>query len=231
MDHLDADKTKAVERYMLGDLSVSEVEEFERHFFDCPQCSEELRALTIFQENARAVFSEQDLTPIPASVYAPKSAAPWWHGLSRGFPPLFSPSAWGSQWGMAMAALAIGVFAGYLTFAGHNDGAQAVWEYPLYAQARGEETVVAPAADSKFYMLDFDKTWDGEFSSYRAEARDASGAVKFSVPVTPGAPGQAIHVLVPTHKLTSGKYVLVMFGGNGSKENELALLPYRLQIK
>jgi len=34
---------------MLGDLSVSEVEEFERHFFDCPQCSEELRVLTIFR--------------------------------------------------------------------------------------------------------------------------------------------------------------------------------------
>ena len=65
MDHLDADQTKAVERYMLGDLSVSEVEEFERHFFDCPQCSEELRTLTLFQANARAVFGEQDLAPIP----------------------------------------------------------------------------------------------------------------------------------------------------------------------
>jgi hypothetical protein len=39
MDHSDATGIKAVERYMLGDLSVSEVEEFERHFFDCPQCS------------------------------------------------------------------------------------------------------------------------------------------------------------------------------------------------
>jgi len=39
MDHLDAENMKAVERYMLGDLAVSEVEEFERHFFDCPQCS------------------------------------------------------------------------------------------------------------------------------------------------------------------------------------------------
>src|ERR1700678_3189228 len=103
MDHLDAEKMKAVERYMLGDLAVSEVEEFERHFFDCPQCSEELRALTIFQENARAVFVEQDLAPIPASVHAPESAASWWGGLS----PLFF-----GRWAMALGALIIGVFAG-----------------------------------------------------------------------------------------------------------------------
>ena len=169
MDHLDADKMKAVERYMLGDLSVSEVEEFERHFFDCPQCSEELRALTIFQENARAVFGEQDPVPIPANAHAPESAAGWW----RGFSPLF----WSRGWAVAMAALAIGIFAGYFAFSS-PDGAQAVGAYPLYAQARGEETVVSPAAGSKFYTMYFDKTWEGDFPSYRAAVRDASGAEK-----------------------------------------------------
>jgi hypothetical protein len=221
MDHLDAEKMKAVERYMLGDLAVSEVEEFERHFFDCPQCSEELRALTIFQENARAVFVEQDLAPIPASVPAPESAANWWRGLS----PLFY-----CQWAMALGALIIGVFAGYLAFASH-DGAQAVGEYPLYAQARGEQTVVSPAAGSKFYTLYFDKTWEGDYASYRAVVRDASGAEKLSVPVTPGAPGEAIHMLVPTHKFPAGNYVLVMFGATADKETELARFPYTLQIK
>jgi anti-sigma factor RsiW len=184
MDHLDADKMQAVERYMLGDLSVSEVEEFERHFFDCPQCSEELRALTVFQENARAVFAEQDLAPIPPPVHAPESAVGWW----RGFSPLF----WNRGWGMALAALAAG---------------------------------------SKFYTVYFDKTWDGDFASYRAVVRDASGVEKFSVPVTLGAPGEALHVLVPTRKLPAGKYVLVMTGGGAGKETELARFPYTLQIK
>src|ERR1700761_557613 len=98
MEHPEAQNLKAVERYMLGDLSVSEVEEFERHFFDCPQCSEELRTLTIFQENARAVFSERDLPPVPSSVPAPESAAGWW----RGFSPLFWNRAFGGNgWAVA----------------------------------------------------------------------------------------------------------------------------------
>jgi hypothetical protein len=221
MDHLDAEKMKAVERYALGDLAVSEVEDFERHFFDCPQCSEELRALTIFQENARAVFVEQDLAPIPPSVHAPESAAGWW----RGFSPLF----WNRAWVVALGALAIGIFAGYLTFSS-REGAQAIGAYPLYAQSRGEETIVAPAAGSKYYMVYFDRTWEGDYASYRAIVRDQSGAEKFSVPVAMGAPGQAIDVLVPTHKLASGKYVLVMMGA-GQNEAELARLPYTLQIK
>jgi hypothetical protein len=222
MDHLDAEQIKAVERYALGDLSVAEVEEFERHFFDCPQCSEELRALIVFQENARAVFVEQDLAPVPASVSAPQSAAGWWRG--------FSPQFFGRQWGMALAALVIGVFAGYIGFAS-REGAQSVGEYPLYAQARGEETVVSPAKGSKFYMVYFDKNWDGDYGSYRAVVRDAAGVEKFSVPVGVGAPEDSIHVLVPTRKVPSGNYVLVMMGEGSGKETELARFPYTLQIK
>src|ERR1700685_3945795 len=65
MEHSEAQNMGAAERYMLGDLSVSEVEEFERHFFDCAQCSEELRTLSILQENARVVFMEQESAPLP----------------------------------------------------------------------------------------------------------------------------------------------------------------------
>lgn len=220
MDHLDAERMKAVERYMLGELSVSEVEDFERHFFDCPQCSEELRALTIFQENVRAVFAEQDLAPMPAKVNAPQSAAGWRSWLS----PLF----FGSRgWSAVAAALVIGIFAGYLTFSPKED-VQEVSAYPLYAQARGEENIISPAAGSKFYTLYLDKNWDGNYASYRAVLRDSSAAEKLTLPV---APAESIHVLVPSHKLEDGKYVLVMFGRDGDKETELARYPFTLQVK
>lgn len=226
MDHSDADNMKAAERYMLGDLSVSEVEEFERHFFDCPQCSEELRVLTMFQENARAVFREQDLAPKPAIVPVPESAAKWWSGW---FSPLLS-----RQWAagpafVALGALLIGILAGYAVFGLRDGEAQGVSAFPLYAQARGEETVVAPAAGSKFYTMYFDKTWDGEYASYSAELRDASGAAKFTIPVKAGTPGEAIHVLVPTHELSAGKYTLVLFGSDKSKD--LARFPFTLRFQ
>jgi hypothetical protein len=226
MDHLGAAHMKAVERYLLGDLSVSEVEEFERHFFDCPQCSEELRALTIFQENARAVFGEQDLAPKSAAANVPESTASAERDSSRRRSPLFSFP----QWAMAFAALVVGIFAGYLTF-GSRESAQMVSTYPLYAQSRGEETIVSPKAAAKFYTLYFDKTWEGDYSSYRAALRDSSGAEKLSVPIVPGAPGEAIDVLIPTHQFPAGRYVLVMMGSSAGKESELARFPYTLQFK
>jgi hypothetical protein len=221
MDHLDAEQAKAVERYMLGYLSVSEVEEFERHFFDCPQCSEELRALTIFQENARAVFLEQDLAPIPASATVPKSAASWW-----GFSPL------SFQWAVALGALVIGIFAGYQAFA-LQQTAQEISAYPLHGLARGEETFVSPAARSKFYTLYFDRTWEGDYASYRAVLRDASsGAEKLTIPITADPSDETIQVLVPSHKLAAGQYLLVMRGvDRAGKETEIDSYPFTVRLK
>jgi hypothetical protein len=219
MDHLDADQMHAVERYMLGDLSVSEVEEYERHFFDCPQCSEELRALTIFQENARAVFAEQDLAPVPAGVTVPESAASWW----RGFSPF-----WYRQWAVALGALLIGIFAGYVAFRS-SERAQAISMFPIYSEARGEETVVSPAAGSKFYLLYLDTSWEGVYTQYRAELRDASGTEKTTIPATPT--GDTISMLIPTHQLAAGKYVLVVMGSGAGKETELARFPFTLRFQ
>lgn len=171
--------------------------------------------MTIFQENARAVFLEP--APIPVRTTEPKSPASWW----RGFSPL--------SYAFALGALLIGIFAGHLVFPG-NESAVAITAYPLYAQARGEETVVSPAAGSKFYELYLDRTWEGEFSEYRAVLRDASGTEKFSVPVRAAAPGEAIHVLIPSRQLASGKYTLVMLGGS-DHQTELARFPFTVRLQ
>lgn len=39
MQHIEADQTRAVERYLLDDMGAFEVDEFEEHFFLCSQCA------------------------------------------------------------------------------------------------------------------------------------------------------------------------------------------------
>ena len=51
MTHNDAKITHAVERYFLGELSGAEAEDFEAHYFDCPECAEEVRILVLFVVN------------------------------------------------------------------------------------------------------------------------------------------------------------------------------------
>src|SRR5450755_1263150 len=82
MDHKEAERSNAAERYVIGDLPVVQVEEFERHFFECPQCSEELRALSILASNARAVFVEPPVSAAPPAVVPQprvvEKARAWW---------------------------------------------------------------------------------------------------------------------------------------------------------
>ena len=218
MDHSEAVQMGAVERYVLGDLSVSEVEEFERHFFDCPQCSEELGALAMLQDNARVVLAEPGPVPIATSAPAKEPEkrarrASWWN-----FPVLVP----------ALAMLVVAVFAGFEAGERHSaPSPQSVAEFPLYAAARGEETVIAPPSGARFYTLYLDKTWDRDFPSYRA-AFVASGSEKFSTTLAPPAPGQAIHILIPLHALSSGRYVLVISGSGGV---EVARYPFTLRIE
>ncbi len=218
MDHSEAVQMSAVERYVLGDLAVSEVEEFERHFFDCPQCSEELKALAMLQDAARAVFSEQSPVPIPAGALAKEpekqaARASWWN--FRFFVP-------------ALAMLAIVAFAGFEAGEWHlAPSPQSVAEFPLYAAARGEETVIAPPPGAQFYTLYMDKTWDRDFPSYRA-AVVSSGSQKFTTTLAPPAPGQPIHILIPREALAAGRYTLIVSSPDGA---ELSRYPFTLRIE
>ena len=86
--------------------------------------------------------------------------------VERRFSPLLS-----RQWAVALGALLIGFWQGMPRSDCATASAGRVG-LSFYAQARGEETVVSPAAGSKFYTMYFDKTWDGEYASYSAELRD-----------------------------------------------------------
>jgi anti-sigma factor RsiW len=60
MEHDEAEKSQAVERYLLGELPVTEREAFEEHYFSCPECAEEVRAGLLLQANAAGEGAEDD---------------------------------------------------------------------------------------------------------------------------------------------------------------------------
>jgi hypothetical protein len=244
MDHLDAAQMKAVERYMLGDLSVSEVEEFERHFFDCPQCSEELRALTIFQENARAVFIEQDAAPIPVSVHVPESAVSWW----RGFSPLsFIPRR---SWALALCSVLIGVVVGYVPAA--RQTVQYVPQNPpFYSEARAESKhqVVKASKESRDFYVYLDRSWERPYQTYLAvlhgsDTPDVPALARFrarlyqtlgwnKVKFHLDEKDSTIGLTVPTHAVPAGRPCeLVIYGiDEAGKETEVARSLFTLQLQ
>ncbi len=80
MEHKEAIRIHAVDRYLLGELTAVEREEFEEHFFSCGECSEDLHMGAILVDNSRAVLREEFPDPVPASPGAPPRPGwrLWW---------------------------------------------------------------------------------------------------------------------------------------------------------
>jgi hypothetical protein len=96
MDHETAIRMSAAERYWTNDLSSGERDQFEEHFFSCPECAEEVRWERIFAANAKAIFRDEARRP---------KAKRWW---VLNIQPLFARPAFGVS-ALANVALAAGI--------------------------------------------------------------------------------------------------------------------------
>jgi hypothetical protein len=68
MEHTDAVRLQAVEKYILGELTPRLRDEFETHYFDCSECSLNVRAGVAFAAASRQFFAE---APFPAMALEP----------------------------------------------------------------------------------------------------------------------------------------------------------------
>ena len=56
MDHNEALRQQAAEKYVLGELPPTLRDEYEEHYFECEECAEDVRAAAEFVDNVRAVL-------------------------------------------------------------------------------------------------------------------------------------------------------------------------------
>lgn len=78
MDHNEALKLQAVEKYILGELSPRLRNEFEEHYFDCADCAINLRAGVAFAAASRQYFVEVATPERAADTPSSSSWRSWW---------------------------------------------------------------------------------------------------------------------------------------------------------
>src|SRR5260370_41264979 len=59
MDHNEAIRLQAAVKYVLGELSQVQREEYEEHYFDCAECAVDIKALATFADNTREVLRQE----------------------------------------------------------------------------------------------------------------------------------------------------------------------------
>src|SRR5215467_3706544 len=101
MDHNEAMRLQAAEKYVLGELPQELQEAYEDHYLDCPQCALDVKAAAAFVDVSRHVFATE---PVPMEA-ASKDFAKGWSGWFAWLRPAFAVPA--------MAALVLGAVVAY----------------------------------------------------------------------------------------------------------------------
>ena len=73
MDHEAVVRKKMTEKYLLNELGSEARDEFEEHYFDCPECAFDVRAGSVFVERAKSLLTEASVVDPVVSPAPPSS--------------------------------------------------------------------------------------------------------------------------------------------------------------
>jgi hypothetical protein len=226
MDHLEAKRLHAAEKYVLGELSADQRDAYEEHYFDCAECAEDVKATLTFVTAGREVFREE-----PAPV-APKELAPHSRWTSWFRPMIAIPA-------MAVLLLAIGYYSrtskpqiGVITAPG-----QTILSSPSFGLRGGdrlenEKTVVqVHGNDSLQLHFDFVPSQVQNFSSYTGELRDSASRVLLQFDIPLDRVNKEVNLIVPSGLLRPGDYTLTVFGRESSSAAKISVAKFSFAVQ
>lgn len=207
MDHDQAERTHAVERYALREMPAEEAEQFELHFFGCPVCADQLQTLRALAVNVRALEASESGKVIPFPARPASFRARWW------------PAATAAGWLLAG-------FLGWQHYLGSPaaSGPEPMAAYALRSVSRGEPNFVAVAPGISRFALYFDPVWDARPAQYQLQI---SGPVQRNLTLPAPAAGQPLYLSLDRSALPPGRYQLTVADPTGAR---LAGLEFDLQL-
>ena len=203
MEHNQAVTDMAAEKYVLGELGNGERDQFEEHYFGCPDCAQDVRDLASLAEGARVLLNTQPMDSRP-TIEPAQPRAPRW------------PDAWRLPWlqpgalAWAGAMLLVAMFAGYQTLQVWKlTRAQALTSFLLLPDARGEATSIPVVRIGQFFLLEADLPGGSGNLQWDLRRTD-SNRVMFNDEARAPAEGASFKVLVPSSVLTPAEYTLTV---------------------
>ena len=223
MDHNEAVRQKATERYLLDELDPEVRDQFEEHLFDCQDCALDVRAAAMFVEQSKVVLAE------PAgAVVRQKVVAPVKSGWFAWFRPAFA---------VPVLALLLAVI-GYQNLVTYPNLMQASnqpqvgpWASVNVSTRGAGATTIQTHAGEGFSLLINLAPEDG-FASYTADLYNPAQKLEWSGPISTASAEERRQIYIPGRNRQSGTYTLVVHGITPAGESkEISRLPIDLQIQ
>ena len=197
MDHATAVQAKMGEKYLLGELSASQEDEFAGHFFDCEECSTDLRMTSLFLETTKKVLAED-------RAHKPAASARGWSG------------GWQSARYAIAASVALFAFTVYQNTVTIPTLRQALAPQALeyfslnsLGSRSASQTVITPPSGRPFVLL-LDIPPQQDASGYRAQILSSAGTQLLTINVSAEMARKTVPLLVPASTLKPGDYWLVL---------------------
>lgn len=229
MNHSDAIREMAVDRYLLGELNGAPRDRFEEHLFDCQECTAELKAGAMFVEAACVEFRQPTMRLVPKVQKAPSWTS--WFTM----PWVLGPA-------VAACLLVIAVQTLVLMPKMRHELAQAQTPAVLNslvlanAGARGDSVAEIAAPQHGSFLLSVDIPGRSEFTSYQCSLYSPAGTLVWQTAISPQQVSDAVLIHMPTDKTEAGLNTLVVQGltvgdGSGGKLVDLARYAFQLKVQ
>lgn len=231
MDHSDAVRLQAAEKYVLGELQGAARDEYEEHYFGCVECAADVKATAAFVAMSRAVFA-RDVAAVPTREQSRQTApAPSW----------FERFRWALVGVPALASLALIAFVAYQSTvtipklkSEATLTAASTYNQPLdlgaAALRRGGESANATPYEidpRQGFAIHFDFTPPAPHqSAYVVQLKDPSGRLLFQVPMSDDSVDQSTSIAVPGGLVKGpGKYEVAFLAADPASGLPLAGAP------
>jgi hypothetical protein len=219
IDHVKAHDEHLAERWLLGEIPEAEAEEFEKHFFECPECAAAVEAGQILLANGKAVAAEcqPDSEPSPSPL---QRVVAWWRN-----PVVLVPLA------ASLLLGALSVYQSAVVIPGLR-APRVLPAFQLITASRGDAMQITIPRDAAWFAIAADIPPDAQFSQYVCELI-SDGRTLFQLPAAAPASGQPITILVPTRNVQAGPVQLTIFGAGseGQRRDKVSTFSFELRYR
>lgn len=224
MDHKDAVRLRATERYLLNELDPDQLDQFEEHLFDCQDCALEVRAAAMFVEQSKNVLSETVGT-IPMQVVTP--VPPGWFSWLR---PAFAVPV------MALLLAVVGYqnLVELPTLKSASTLPQIMPSASINIATRGTDVPLIPTKKGQAFSLLVDLPPESGYSSYIADLYNPAGKIEWSLAVpAESVTNDSLSVRVPGTPRQAGVYILAVRGvpRDGNSPSEIGRHSFELRVQ
>jgi hypothetical protein len=224
MDHNEAVRQQATEKYLLNELDPALRDQFEEHLFDCQECALDVRAAAMFVEQTKVVLAEPSETSVVRVPSATPAKAGWFAWLRPAF---------------TMPALALLlVVVGYQNFVSLPKLMQAANEpqvgpwASVNVSTRGSDVRVIKVRPGEGFSLLINIPPDQTYSTYTLQLYNPAGRLQWSGTIPASSPDDARSIYVPGAGLEQGNYTLTVSGAiSTGQSSDLGRYPIELQIQ